>query len=482
MANSESKSPIAGTLPESLSALYSECYGTLPGASYPLSGSGGDRKYWRISGSGSPAVIGCVSPDASENRTFASLASVLRSGGADVPEVYAISADGHALLQQDLGDVSLFSLFASADEEELEGMVVVAMRALARLQGIDKDLWSGAVAHASLSRRQIMWDLNYFKYEYLRPSAIPFDENLLEDDFLTLASEVEGIPHEEWGFMYRDCQSRNVMWHEGKPWWIDFQGGRPGPCLYDAVSFLYQARAPFSESMRRRMLKVYAGEMERLRGLPAEELLKPLGVLRLFRVLQVLGAYGLRGLVEKRAHFIRSIPGALRQLSALMEEGVLDSFPELKRIAGHIVSDPRFSGSAIPDLTVTVSSFSYMRGYPEDYSGNGGGFMFDCRAMHNPGRYEQYRMLTGRDATVADFLEQRGEVGPFLSAAEGMVIPAVKRYLERGFSSLQVGFGCTGGQHRSVYCAESMARRIRALFPQARVHLVHREQGIDEWL
>lgn len=469
--------------------------GCQPSAAEALAAAGGARRYWRIfsvvsggtdaaeqDSAAASSVIGCVSPDPAENRTFAALSAALREGGACVPEVYAVSADGVALIQQDLGTTSMFSLFATASVGELEEMVGRTMESLARLQATSQSLWEGAVAHAPLSRRSVMWDLNYFKYEYLKPSGIPFDEDALEDDFEKIAREVMEIPQQAWGFMYRDCQSRNVMWHEGGPWWIDFQGGRKGSALYDAVSFLYQARAPFDDGFRRRMLDKYAGEFGRLRGIVPDSLLAPLGTVRLLRLLQVLGAYGLRGLVEKRAHFLRSIPAALRQLRELISDGGLDGYPELKRVGGHLAADERFADKEQVGLTVTVGSFSYMRGYPDDFSGNGGGFMFDCRAMHNPGRYEQYKRLTGRDRAVIEFLEERGEVGPFIEHALGLVEPAVRRYLDRGFSSLQIGFGCTGGQHRSVYCAERVARRLREMFPEARIRLAHREQGIEEWL
>lgn len=470
-------------LPEALYALYCDSQGYPPVSAVPLTPGGGGRQYWRLSGGeNSETVVGCYSPDEAENRTFAALSDALRAGGAEVPEVFALSEDGHAMLQQDLGDVSIFSQFGVADSDMLSSMVTDTMRSLAELQTVNPAIWEGKVAHSPLSKRQIMWDLNYFKYEYLKPSGIPFDEDKLEDDFERLAGEIMRIPQTVWGFMYRDCQSRNVMWYEDHPAWIDFQGGRRGPCLYDAVSFLYQARAPFSKDFRQRMLRVYANVFARIRGVEAEDILLSLGKIRLLRLLQVMGAYGLRGLVEKRAHFIRSIPGALRQLRELLGDNEVDAYPELRRVAQRLVDDARFEHPSVEGLTVTVQSFSYMRGYPEDMSGNGGGFMFDCRAMHNPGRYDEYKCLTGRDIPVIEFLEARGEVGPFLEKVYGLVEPAVSRYSARGFNSLQIGFGCTGGQHRSVYCAEHTARHLKEHFPEAHIRLIHREQGVDVWL
>lgn len=259
---------------------------------------------------------------------------------------------------------------------------------------------------------------------------------------------------------------------------IDFQGGRKGPVLYDAVSFLWQARAGFSSDFRKKMVEYYALEYCEGDFIKAKKMLTALPLIILFRTLQVLGAYGFRGLVEHRAHFIVSIPGALSNLREMLIEGAVDSYPELKRIVEILIKDHRFSKLELSDktpLTIEVFSFSYKNGYPDDFSGNGGGFMFDCRAMHNPGRYKQYKELTGRDSEVVDFLEERGEVQAFLSAAWSLTDPAVERYLRRGFNNLQIGFGCTGGQHRSVYCAEATAHHISAFFPEANVVLLHRE-------
>lgn len=449
----------------------------------PLSASGGDRRYWRLVSAGGRSAIGCIGTDVSENRAFVSLARTFRAAGCRVPEIYAVSDDAFGYLQQDLGDESLFSLLQRDGAGACHSLVQGCMRDLARLQTVPDTEWRGGVTQRPFSERLVAWDLNYFKYEYLRPSALPFDEDALQDDFDALAGSISGMDRRLWGFMYRDCQSRNVMLWDGEPWWIDFQGGRLGPCLYDAVSFLYQARAPFDEFFRREMLAVYAGQFAQLRGVTPAEVLATLGPLRLLRCLQVLGAYGLRGLIERRAHFVRSIPGALRNLRALLDDGVLDLYPELRRICALLAEDSRFATLPEGDgLTVTVFSFSYMRGYPADYSGNGGGHMFDCRAMHNPGRYEEYRQKTGLDREVIDFLEARGEVQSFLENAWRLVGPTVKRYLDRGFSSLQVGFGCTGGRHRSVYCCQHLAERVKREFPAAGVRVVHREQGIDEIL
>ena len=126
-------------------------------------------------------------------------------------------------------------------------------------------------------------------------------------------------------------------------------------------------------------------------------------------------------------------------------------------------------------LTVTILSFSYKNGLPSDPTGNGGGFIFDCRALPNPGRYPEYKTYTGRDRRVIEFLQGEPAVGLFLDHAEAIVSQSVEKYLERNFTSLQVAFGCTGGQHRSVYCAEQLAARLSKKY-HCNILLRHREQ------
>ena len=461
-----------------LNALFLEQFTTPPAVITPLAGGGGDRKYYRLYTADGRSVVGVIADNTADSRAFVELSEVFSRNGIPVPRVLACSSDYGCYLLEDLGDISLFSILNS-ESDRVEALVSEVMLLLARMQSIPREEWVGKTAYKPFSRRLIMWDLNYFKYEYLKPSAIAFDEEALEDDFERLADSLMAVPDVLWGFQMRDCQSRNIMLHPS-PCFIDYQGGRFGPGIYDPVSFLWQAKAGFDSGFRRRMLDVYAGELASLRGVNAETVLEAADVYALFRTLQVLGAYGFRGLVQKRAHFIESIPGALANLFDLIGRGVADSFPELKRVCLDMCSDPRFAANADDGLNIKVFSFSYKRGYPDDFSGNGGGFMFDCRGMHNPGRYEEYRHLTGRDRPVIEFLRERGEADAFASKAFDMVSPVVERYLQRGFSSLQVGFGCTGGQHRSVYCAEKVARKLADTFPGARVQLIHREQNITE--
>lgn len=459
-----------------LAALYKGIRGEEPTETVALPGAGSDRRYFRLHGSGG-SMIGVYGEDVAENRAFVSLARYFREKGIAVPEVYAVSDDLRCYLQEDLGDVQLISLLHTPDGDRLVGE---CMRELARLQTLPAAEWEGMTFNAPFCRRQVMWDLNYFKYEYVKPSGVVFDESRLEDDFERLCDALLEGDRRLWGFMYRDCQSRNVMVRGDKPYWIDFQGGRVGPCVYDAVAMLWQAKAGFSDEFRAEMLGEYASALGYYRGVRPEEVLAEADRYVLFRTLQVLGAYGFRGLIQKRAHFIESIPGALANLRSLLAKEALAAYPELERLCRLLTEDERFGAAPGEGLRVAVFSFSYKRGYPEDFSGNGGGFMFDCRGLHNPGRYDEYKPLTGLDRPVRDFLEERGEIQPFLASAWQLTDQAVACYLRRGFTSLQIGFGCTGGRHRSVYSAEATARHIAEKFPAARVTVIHREQGIRE--
>ena len=462
---------------EELQSLYRARYGTPAAEVIRLAGAGGDRQYYRMR-SDSGCCIGTVGDSERDCRAFVGLDRVFYMHGVPVPEIYGVSDDMRCYIQQDLGDRSLFSCLGS---DEWRGLAEDSLKALVRLQTVPESEWGPYAGYKPYSRRQVMWDLNYFKYEYLKPARIDFDEERLEDDMERLAEYLSGAAAGPQGFMMRDFQSRNVMIHDGKPLLIDFQGGRRGPVTYDAISFPWQAKAGLKPATREELMELYAFEYERATGTPARQILDAVRPLAFFRTLQVLGAYGFRGLVQKRAHFIESIPAALDNLSDLMNLPILDSCPELARVCreaiAHSPAPARHDG-----LLIKVYSFSYKRGYPEDYTGNGGGFMFDCRGMHNPGRYAEYKSLTGRDKPVIDFLESRGEVQKFVADAEAIVSPSVECYLRRGFSDLQIGFGCTGGQHRSVYCAEAVAHAIKRKYPKAQVMLIHRERGIEETL
>lgn len=496
--------------------LYNKRFATAPGRVTKMPGAGSSRLYYLIekgedAGPDVPQkVVATIGRDIAENRAFCDLGVGFGMLVPDVtvPRIYAESADGRCYLQSWHGGLSLMDLIDDWHRKEraLEAMapedsamdaaevqakeayqrmkkgVMASIDALVSMQTTTRFDYQASGFQRPFGRRQILWDLNYFKYEFLKPAGLEFNEDELEDDFERLAMNAERSWHDSTGFMYRDFQSRNILVDAGKPVFIDFQGGRRGPMAYDIISFLWQAKAGFSEGFREEIFSHYNKEVEKACGRrAADSIRESFAMLLPLRLLQVLGAYGFRGLVERKSHFIESIPAALDNLEKCIADEYLEDYPELKRCCrGLVALKSRFQPSGSRRLTVSVFSFSYKKGYPDDFSGNGGGFMFDCRGMHNPGRYEEYRNLTGRDLPVIKFLEERGEVQGFLEAASRLVDAAVECYLRRGFSNLQVGFGCTGGQHRSVYCAQHLAERLAAKYPDAQIRLEHREQGVAE--
>lgn len=467
-----------------LSKLCCENTGMIPMSFTRLPQAGGDRTYWRMEMPYGRPRLGVKSDSEADAKAYVRLSRAFRDAGVNVAVCVGFSPDYRYYIVEDLGDTSLFSLLGS---DRVEEYVAATIRELVKMQTVPPKKWSDCVAYKPFSKRQILWDLNYFKYEYLKPAGVTFDEDLLEDDFECFAEMLLNFPPKMCGFMMRDCQSRNVMMKQVDkdrlaPYFIDFQGGRMGPCIYDAVSLLWQAKAGFSDDFRRKMINLYADKYAVAAKIESKEILARVDMFALFRTLQVLGAYGYRGLVQKRAHFIESIPAALKNLTTFANSDFLSPMPELRSVIGKLVADKRFEKNVDSTLRIKIFSFSYKKGYPEDYSGNGGGFMFDCRGMHNPGRYDEFKPLTGLDKPVIEFLKERGEADTFVSKALDIVSPSVETYLRRGFNSLQIGFGCTGGRHRSVYCAEGLAAKLKKQFPLAIIEVNHREQNIHKTL
>ena len=463
--------------------LYKGRFAVEPELCVPLTGSASNRKYFRLSGGGK-SCVGVIGTDARENEAFLTIAGHFRAKGINVPEIYAVSQDRMAYIQEDLGDVVLFDMLMQARKtgeglEIIESMLSRTMAVLPKIQfegaeGLD---FSICYPQPSFDRRMVMFDLNYFKYCFLKPSGLEFDEVALQDDFEKLADEL--LSYDTDTFLYRDFNARNVMIKDGEPYFVDFQGGRRGPVFYDVASFAWQARAKFTDSQKEMMLKAYLDAYTAYSSLNEQEFRNALRLFVLFRLLQVLGAYGFRGWVEHKVNFVTSIPAAIEELKAWLADPS-DRYPYLMETLRRLVALPRFEDN-LPEegvLEVKVYSFSFRKGVPYDSSGNGGGYVFDCRAIHNPGRYEPYKKLTGRDEPVIKFLEDDGDVFGFLEHAYGVVDPHVETYMKRGFSSLMVSFGCTGGQHRSVYCAEHMAHHLAQKYPGLRIRLIHREQGL----
>ena len=325
----------------------------------------------------------------------------------------------------------------------------------------------------------MMWDLNYFKYYFLKLAKIPFNEQLLEDDFSAFTDYL--LKAENNFFMFRDFQSRNIMLREGEPWFIDYQGGRQGALQYDLASLLYDSKADIPEQVREGLIEDYLNALEKIHPVNRSEFRQYFFGYVLIRMMQSMGAYGFRGFYEKKEHFLKSIPFALINLQIVLQKIALPvEIPELIKVLKSIPESEtlRSIASKPAELNVDITSFSYKKGYPADYSGNGGGFVFDCRSVRNPGKYDQYKSLTGKDKLVISFFEEDSDMEEFLNPVFAMVGRTVNKFLERGFTHLAVSFGCTGGQHRSVYAAERTATFLRNKYP-VKVVIHHREQDIN---
>ena len=461
-----------------LSTLFCRHYGHDYTNACPLTGSASNRQYFRLS-DGQTSCVGVIGLSASENKAFISMAAHFKSKGIPVPEVYSVSEDGMAYIQEDIGDDTLFK--KSKGEDSLQ-LLCKAVRLLPDIQFKGAEGFDFTLCHATrkFDRRLVLFDLNYFKYCFLKPSGLEFDEIRLQDDFERLADDLASVPSDT--FMYRDFNARNVMVKDGQPYFIDFQGGMQGPIHYDVASFIWHARAGYSQQQKEQMLAEYLDALSAYVPVDRAAFAGTLRLFVLFRTMQILGASGFRGLVEQKAAFVVSIPDAISSLASQLET-TLEAYPYLDAVLRQLVAMPKFQTQASDGkLEVRVSSFSFKKGIPQDLSGNGGGYVFDCRSIHNPGRYAPYKNITGRDKPVIDFLEEDGEILGFLDHVYGVVDPHVETFASQGFTSLMVSFGCTGGQHRSVYCAEHLAHHLAEKYPDVRVRLVHREQNIEEVL
>ena len=445
---------------------------------------GSNRIYTRETDENGRSVIRVEGTNRDENRAFIYMARHFHALGLPVPELYRVSEDEMSYTQEDLGDTLLF------DHLDDYTLLERTIRALVHIQvtGAKDFDWSVCFPVPAFDERSIRWDLNYFKYCFLKGTKTEFSEPKLEDDFDKLVENLlSTFNFQPSTFLYRDFQSRNVMIKDGQPYFIDFQGGRRGPTQYDVASFLWQAKANLAPEIRERLIEAYLEELSSVSRQYSVDIDKAawkaaLPHFVLFRMLQVLGAYGYRGYFERKAHFLESIPLALRNLREVLAG--LEDYPYLLELAERLTIDrtePDRSSLNATNLTVTVYSFSFKKGVPEDPSGNGGGYVFDCRSTHNPGKYDEYKALTGLDQPVIDFLEKDGEILTFLESVDKIVDHHVERFIERDFSHLQVAFGCTGGQHRSVYCAEHLAQHLKAKYG-VKIRLIHRERGIEQTL
>lgn len=522
---------------QKLVALYKRWKGQEPLLTEKLPGAGSNRAYYRLSDTDGGTVIGVVGTSRDENHAFIYLAEHFNKRQLPVPQVLAVDDDELRYLQVDLGNTSLFEAIKGGREaggrynQREKELLKKVVRELPNIQmrgarGLD---WSNCYPQPVFDTESVLFDLNYFKYCFLKPTDLDFHELKLEANFRLLAKDLTSEPGES--FLYRDFQARNVMLVEDedgaqKPYFIDFQGGRKGPFYYDLASFLWQASAKYPNKLRRELIYEYYLSLRNYVEVPSKRhFVDQLSLFVLFRTLQVLGAYGFRGYFERKKHFIDSIPPAIQNLRELL--GLTDSHispftthllqqypymmdmlrrltelpqfaqieePALSRADGYKTTDKNVYQAHPMDgpatyskydnkgpLVVRVFSFSYRKGIPEDESGNGGGYVFDCRSTHNPGRYEPYKKLTGLDEPVIRFLEDDGEILTFLEQVYKLADHHVARYIQRGFTSLMFSFGCTGGQHRSVYCAQHLAEHIHRKYG-VEVRICHREQEITQVL
>lgn len=451
--------------------------------------SGSNRLYFRIR-TEERSIIATYNNNVKENRTFIYFSRHFRDRSCPVPEIYFVNDAATIYFQQDFGDRSLLAeLEQQGHNAALYDLFRQSLRQLANLQihgseGLD---YTKTITSREFGKQAILSDLFYFKYYFLDTLQIPYDKEMLIDDFEKLSAYLTRVDHKY--FLFRDFQSRNIFLKDGQVHFIDFQGGMKGALQYDVASLLWQAKAELSDGWKDGLLEYYMDCVEEL--LPAKidraTFTSQYNGYVLIRLLQVLGAYGFRGLFERKAHFLISIPLALRNLKWFVlnrQTGI--ALPELDRLLDLVVHDDVISrfepiqAGNDTSLVVHIRSFSYRKAIPADESGNGGGFVFDCRGILNPGRIEEFKTQTGRDKPVRDFLEQQTRMPEFLNGAYGIVDISVEDYIKRGFSSLCISFGCTGGQHRSVYAADALARHLRNKY-HVKVDLHHIEQEAKNW-
>ena len=476
------------------------------------------------------SVIGCIGTSRDENHAFVYLARHFTMRRLPVPEVLAVSDDELRYLQTDLGSVSLFDAIRGGREAggrytlKEQELLKTVVRELPNVQfrgarGLD---FTQCYPQPAFDVEGVLFDLNYFKYCFLKATELDFHELKLEADFRLLAKDLTAEKCHS--FLYRDFQARNVMLKASSsddspapsPYFIDFQGGRRGPFYYDLASFLWQASAKYPDKLRKELIDEYYSAAQQFAEMPKRSVFDHrLHLFVFFRTLQVLGAYGFRGYFERKQHFIESIPPAIQNLRELLSHAQCYPYPYLIDLLRQMCELPRFKQIEVVaqnrsdgykttetnpykahpkdgpatfskydgkgPLVVKVFSFSFLKGIPDDESGNGGGYVFDCRSTHNPGRYEPYKQLTGLDEPVIRFLEDDGEILTFLDSVYKLADAHVARYIQRGFTSLMFSFGCTGGQHRSVYSAQHLAEHVHEKFG-IEVRICHREQNIRQVL
>jgi len=458
-------------------------------AALPRSGS--YREYYRLRGRGNSA-IGVYNYDRKENEAFLDFTRHFFSKGLLVPEIYVENLNENVYLLQDLGDTSLFSFLNDNRENDdfPPSAIELYKNVLEHLPDFqikgNKGLnYSKCYPRDSFDKQSMMWDLNYFKYYFLKLAKVPFDEQELENDFQTFSDWL--LTEASDYFLYRDFQSRNIMVYNGNPYFIDYQGGRKGALQYDVASLLFDAKADIPHEIREELLEYYLNQLGKYQKINEKQFKDYYTGFALIRLMQAMGAFGFRGFYEKKPHFLASIPYAIANLSYILINHTLPiQIPHLLSVLESLSEAPELKQFGDlrkhnGKLVIEINSFSYRRGIPIDQSENGGGFVFDCRAIHNPGRYNEFKNLTGKDPDVITFLQKKSQADQFVKDTLVLVKQSIRVYLERNFTNLMVNFGCTGGQHRSVYCADKMKSMLQKEFSNTvDIFVHHREQELKE--
>jgi aminoglycoside/choline kinase family phosphotransferase len=452
--------------------------------------SGSIRIYYRIR-TATGSFIATYGINIKENLSFINFSRHFKTKDCPVPEIYIVNTEGTLYIQEDFGDISLLNrLEESGPSDEVYNLFRKSLKSLAHLQiqgdkGMDYENW--CLTSSEFGKQAILSDLLYFKYYFLDTLQLPYDKEKLIADFEIFSADLGNTEYKY--FMFRDFQSRNILIENEEVHFIDYQGGMKGAMQYDVASMLWQAKAELNEAWKHGLLEYFMDCVEAELGTPfnKKKFIQQYHGYVLIRLMQVLGAYGFRGLFERKAHFLVSIPLGLKNLRAFLHQyPMAKNVPEFERILNLIVEDhiiERFippRANAETPLVVHINSFSYKKSIPPDTGGNGGGFVFDCRAILNPGRLEIFKSKTGRDKEVKDFLEQQTKMPEYLNSVFDLVDISVEDYINRGFKSLMVNFGCTGGQHRSVYAADSLARHLKNKFGVT-VEVSHIEQESKDW-
>jgi aminoglycoside/choline kinase family phosphotransferase len=451
-----------------LTTLFEQHFHSPVDRAHRLQGDGSGRSIIRFSNDRFSA-IGVLYDVREENAAFLEFSRHFRRYGLPVPEIYAEDLDSGAYLEEDLGDTTLYHYLSSNRQGSHIGPAAVeayrkVVSVLPRFQiEAGRDLnYKVCYPRASFDHQSIAWDLNYFKYYFLKLAGIPFNEQALENDFSRLARFLLRVDRDY--FLYRDFQSRNVMLRDDLPFFVDYQGGRKGALQYDIASLLFDAKADLPPALRQQLLDHYLDAVSGFIQLDRAVFMEHYYAYVYVRIMQALGAYGFRGFYERKVHFLQSVPYALNNVRWLLDNVKLPvALPMLMDTFNRMAAPEKLQGPASEgeNLTVRIVSFSFHRGVPEDQTGHGGGFVFDARGLPNPGREERFKASTGKDQDVIGYLSREESVRQFLASATSLVDASVRNYQSRSFKSLMVSFGCTGGQHRSVYLAEQLAKHLR---------------------